>query len=319
MLCPRPQAELLGLSFHHTLDREHMGATKVRMQAANLWELRHGVTIVLAGHQHQHQQQQVQLVQMPLAPPAAAPGQPGAPPSGTSMSAGGAGAGAGAAAPEAGLGSRGPAAAGAGKSSRALSVTEGGGAGAAGGSGIVRREPIVGLWRPDDSSSWEEEPLLLMRVVHGGVDAQWVTYEHIEVRPGSGGRRRAGDWAVGHWAGGRLKRKGQGIWAMRSDVRAGGSGGQQLETRVCGVWEAMPCGQGKEAPHKRPTRFLLLLCTVRPRHMPSRCTACNYNFGPNLVTVLRPRAPAAQVTMHPLQVRLTYSLATQLAVSHSGG
>lgn len=220
-----------------------MGATKVRMQAANMWELRHGVTIVVAGQQQQQPPQQVQLVQMPLAPPAAAPGQTGAPPSGTSVSAGGAGAGAGAAAPEVGLGSRGPAAAGAEKSARLLSVTEGGGAGAAGGggAGVVRREPIVGLWRPDDSASWEEEPLLLMRVVHGGVDAQWVTYEHIEVRAGGGAeerrsgadQRRRRDWARGSGpvGGGNEER----IWAERSNLRHGGAAVQTVGTRVGGV------------------------------------------------------------------------------------
>ncbi|GIL87248.1 hypothetical protein Vretifemale_15344, partial [Volvox reticuliferus] len=37
---PFVQAELKGLSFHHSLDRDHTGTTKIVMHAADMWELR---------------------------------------------------------------------------------------------------------------------------------------------------------------------------------------------------------------------------------------------------------------------------------------
>ena len=40
---------------------------------------------------------------------------------------------------------------------------------------------ILQLWRPDASASWDEDPLLRMYVVHGGMDALFTTYDHIEV------------------------------------------------------------------------------------------------------------------------------------------
>ncbi|GIL87249.1 hypothetical protein Vretifemale_15344, partial [Volvox reticuliferus] len=57
----------------------------------------------------------------------------------------------------------------------------GGGAERGGAGGVGSSSSILSLWRPDASSSWDDDPLLRMYVVHGGVDAQYVTYEHIEV------------------------------------------------------------------------------------------------------------------------------------------
>ncbi|KXZ43624.1 hypothetical protein GPECTOR_85g354 [Gonium pectorale] len=141
---PFVRAELTGLSFHHSLDKDHTGTTKVTMHGAEMRELGTAAPGQLG----------------PLA--AAAAGQPG-------------GQGAAAPPPAAGAG----AAAAAGVIAGGEAGTEAGDAGA--GAGAAVGLPILSRWRPDESRSWDEDPLLRMSLVHGGVDAQFVTYEHVEV------------------------------------------------------------------------------------------------------------------------------------------
>lgn len=146
------------MSFNHSLDRNYTGTTKIQMHSAEMRELTSGQATPPAG----------QVAAAGVAGEVAGlPATASLPPQPPPASAGVATAGGAVAAGDAG---RLPATA----SAPAAAAAAGGG-----GAGIS--STILCLWRPDAGRSWDDEPLLRMYVVHGGVDAQFVTYEHIEV------------------------------------------------------------------------------------------------------------------------------------------
>ncbi|KAG2482123.1 hypothetical protein HYH03_018930 [Edaphochlamys debaryana] len=156
---PFVQAELQTLVFHHRMERDYTGTTRVALHKAEMWQI-------------------------------------GAPPAAAAAAAAGAGAAAAASVTSsvaaaaasvtssAEAASRASTSAASWASSATASTVGGHGPGADAGpaqAAAAKGDTILSLWKPDSSESWDDDPLLRMYVVHGGVDASYVTYEHVEV------------------------------------------------------------------------------------------------------------------------------------------